>query len=251
MMVWDARASSRNRLPIPDERILLKADLHFPLSFLLLSLLLSFRGAYPVKRFSACLLPPIPQQSLLFLATHDSHDYRRFALLTLDFWQVEATTRRQRTKNEDEFDDGTQWSEINLTLQPFHYTNGQLTLRCTAQIPNIYSTMNEIQLGAGMREPVPERGKCIRILIIFTLFAILLWWILVVHTDFKLNRASHVIETIASYAGIVDATWLLKRQHDSPSLIIFGSVWFIICARARSCVMRSCVRLTQMRSNLG
>lgn len=76
---------------------------------------------------------------------------------TLNNMPVEATTRRQRTKNEDEFDDGTQWSEINLTLQPFHYTNGQLTLRCTAQIPNIYSTMNEIQLGAGMREPVPER----------------------------------------------------------------------------------------------
>ncbi|XP_015172614.1 PREDICTED: uncharacterized protein LOC107064439 [Polistes dominula] len=50
-----------------------------------------------------------------------------------------------------------QWIGLSLLLQPFHYINGQLNLRCTAQIPGIYSSMNEIQLGAGLREPVPER----------------------------------------------------------------------------------------------
>jgi hypothetical protein len=94
----------------------------------------------------------------LFLAILDPHD-PRFSL-TLDFLQVKATARRQRPKNDDddEIDDGMQWSEISLTLQPFHYSNGQLTLRCTAQIPNILSIMSEIQLGA-IREPVPERGE--------------------------------------------------------------------------------------------
>ncbi|XP_043504599.1 uncharacterized protein LOC122525737 [Polistes fuscatus] len=50
-----------------------------------------------------------------------------------------------------------QWIGLSLLLQPFHYINGQLNLRCTAQIPGIYSSMNEIQLGAGLSEPVPER----------------------------------------------------------------------------------------------
>ncbi|KAF7386138.1 hypothetical protein HZH68_013270 [Vespula germanica] len=51
-----------------------------------------------------------------------------------------------------------QWIALSLPLQPFHYSNGQLNLRCNAQIPGIYSSMNELQLGAGLREPVPERG---------------------------------------------------------------------------------------------
>ncbi|KAM0734730.1 hypothetical protein ACS0PU_011549 [Formica fusca] len=73
---------------------------------------------------------------------------------TLNNMPVEATARQQRTKDED----GAQWSEINLLLQPFHYTNGQLTLRCTAQIPDgIYLKTSELQLGTGLREPVPER----------------------------------------------------------------------------------------------
>ncbi|CAL1686787.1 unnamed protein product [Lasius platythorax] len=72
---------------------------------------------------------------------------------TLNNMPVEATARQQRTRDED----GAQWGEISLSLQPFHYANGQLNLRCTAQIPGIYSTMSELQLGAGMREPVPER----------------------------------------------------------------------------------------------
>ncbi|XP_012230893.1 platelet endothelial cell adhesion molecule-like [Linepithema humile] len=72
---------------------------------------------------------------------------------TLNNIPVEATARQLRAKDED----GAQWSEMSLTLQPFHYTNGQLNLRCTAQIPGIYSTTSELQLGTGIREPVPER----------------------------------------------------------------------------------------------
>lgn len=68
---------------------------------------------------------------------------------------MEATAKYQKTKD----DENAQWSEVSLTLQPFHYTNGQLNLRCTAQIPGIYSAVSELQLGAGIREPVPERGE--------------------------------------------------------------------------------------------
>ncbi|XP_015431187.1 PREDICTED: uncharacterized protein LOC107187576 [Dufourea novaeangliae] len=50
-----------------------------------------------------------------------------------------------------------QWIEIRVNLQPFYYSNGQLNLRCSAQIPGIYSAISEVQLGAGLREPVPER----------------------------------------------------------------------------------------------
>ncbi|XP_012527715.1 uncharacterized protein LOC105831833 isoform X1 [Monomorium pharaonis] len=73
---------------------------------------------------------------------------------TLNSMPVEATARQQRTKD-DEW--GMQWSEISLTLRPFHYTNGRLNLRCTAQIPGIYSRQSELHLLSGMREPVPER----------------------------------------------------------------------------------------------
>ncbi|XP_043270696.1 uncharacterized protein [Venturia canescens] len=50
-----------------------------------------------------------------------------------------------------------QWNELELTLQPFHYVNGQLNLRCIVEIPKIYNATSELQLGAGLREPVPER----------------------------------------------------------------------------------------------
>ncbi|XP_032666573.1 platelet endothelial cell adhesion molecule-like [Odontomachus brunneus] len=72
---------------------------------------------------------------------------------TLNNMPVESNTRHHQTKDED----GVQLSEISLALQPFHYANGQLNLRCTAQIPGIYSAVSELQLGAGIREPVPER----------------------------------------------------------------------------------------------
>ncbi|XP_017882284.1 uncharacterized protein LOC108626223 [Ceratina calcarata] len=50
-----------------------------------------------------------------------------------------------------------QWIEISVNLQPSHYSNGQLNLRCSAQIRGIYSAISEVQLGTGLREPVPER----------------------------------------------------------------------------------------------
>ncbi|KAL0134241.1 hypothetical protein PUN28_001200 [Cardiocondyla obscurior] len=66
---------------------------------------------------------------------------------------VQATARQQRTKD----DEGMQWSEISLTLHPYHYANGRLNLRCIAHIPGIYTRQSELQLLSGMREPVPER----------------------------------------------------------------------------------------------
>lgn len=94
---------------------------------------------------------------LLALANLFSRDVHTFSDdgLTLDLSQVEATARQQRTKD----DEGTQWSEISLTLQPFHYSNGRLNLRCIAQIPGIYTGQSELHLLSGMREPVPERGN--------------------------------------------------------------------------------------------
>ncbi|KAI4498999.1 hypothetical protein M0802_005865 [Mischocyttarus mexicanus] len=111
----------------------------------------------------------------------------------LDFPQVAATSTNQEEEEEDEPEqqkqgeqhtkDGIavssseqqhryqqqQWIGLTILLQPFHYINGQLNLRCTAQIPGIYSSMNEIQLGAGLREPVPERGTHILSIFSFTL----------------------------------------------------------------------------------
>ncbi|XP_070513950.1 platelet endothelial cell adhesion molecule isoform X3 [Cardiocondyla obscurior] len=72
---------------------------------------------------------------------------------TLNSMPVQATARQQRTKD----DEGMQWSEISLTLHPYHYANGRLNLRCIAHIPGIYTRQSELQLLSGMREPVPER----------------------------------------------------------------------------------------------
>lgn len=52
-----------------------------------------------------------------------------------------------------------QWIEITVNLQSFHFKDGQLNLRCSAQILGIYSAINEVQLAGGLREPVPERGN--------------------------------------------------------------------------------------------
>lgn len=91
---------------------------------------------------------------------------------TINNTPVEPTTRSQeeheqqkrehRTEgagifSEQNYQHQQQWISLSLPLKPFHYVNGQLNLRCTAQIPGIYSSMSEIQLGAGLREPVPER----------------------------------------------------------------------------------------------
>ncbi|KAK2583270.1 hypothetical protein KPH14_009280 [Odynerus spinipes] len=81
---------------------------------------------------------------------------------TLNNMPVEPTARsqeehEQQKRNQSYHHQQQQWISLSLPLQPFHYVNGQLNLRCTAQIPGIYSSMSEIQLGAGLREPVPER----------------------------------------------------------------------------------------------
>ena len=63
---------------------------------------------------------------------------------------------RQGTYNSDE---SRQWIEVSLKIRANHYVNGQLTLRCVAEIGDIYSEYSEVQLATGLREPVPERGK--------------------------------------------------------------------------------------------
>lgn len=53
-----------------------------------------------------------------------------------------------------------QLGELNIVIKQSHYVNGQLNLRCIAQIPGIYRNISEISyLDTGLREPVPERGK--------------------------------------------------------------------------------------------
>jgi len=119
--------------------ISLKADFHF---FYFFSILFSFSSV------------PLPH-SLVFASPFSRNVHTFFDDgLTLDLLQLESTTQQQ-TKD----DEGLQWSEISLTLQPFHYTNGRLNLRCTAQIPGIYSVQSEVHLLTSMREPVPERGN--------------------------------------------------------------------------------------------
>ena len=49
--------------------------------------------------------------------------------------------------------------ELNLVLQAYHFSNGQLHLRCIAQIPGIYNDTADAHVGPGSREPVPERGE--------------------------------------------------------------------------------------------
>lgn len=56
---------------------------------------------------------------------------------------------------------------LKLQLQSSHFhgsppsTTGGLTLRCIAEIPNLYYLeSSELELGAQQRDPVPARGKC-------------------------------------------------------------------------------------------
>lgn len=56
---------------------------------------------------------------------------------------------------------------LKLQLQSSHFhgsppsTTGGLTLRCIAEIPNLYYLeSSELELGAQPRDPVPARGKC-------------------------------------------------------------------------------------------
>ncbi|OXU24701.1 hypothetical protein TSAR_002545 [Trichomalopsis sarcophagae] len=64
--------------------------------------------------------------------------------------------QQQQQQHRDE-EDERQWTELSLHLQPFHYSHGQLNLRCTAKIPGVYEQSSEVQLGSSLREPVPER----------------------------------------------------------------------------------------------
>lgn len=42
---------------------------------------------------------------------------------------------------------------------PSHYLNGQLTLRCTAEVGSLYAESAEAPLWSTRKEPIPERGK--------------------------------------------------------------------------------------------
>lgn len=44
-------------------------------------------------------------------------------------------------------------------ILPSHYQNGQLTLRCTAEVGALYAESAEAPLWATRKEPIPERGK--------------------------------------------------------------------------------------------
>ncbi|XP_033215336.1 uncharacterized protein LOC117171815 isoform X2 [Belonocnema kinseyi] len=61
---------------------------------------------------------------------------------------------RKGTYNGDE---SRQWIEVSLKIRTTHYVDGQLTLRCVAEIADIYKEYSEVQLGIGLRDPVPER----------------------------------------------------------------------------------------------
>ncbi|KAK1134558.1 hypothetical protein K0M31_007340 [Melipona bicolor] len=74
--------------------------------------------------------------------------------------QQQRRDRNDATSPHTDQTENLQSIEIMVTLQPFHFSNGQLNLRCSAQILGIYSAISEVQLGAGLREPVPERDMC-------------------------------------------------------------------------------------------
>lgn len=60
---------------------------------------------------------------------------------------------------------------LKLQLQSSHFhgsppsTTGGLTLRCIAEIPNLYYLeSSEVELGAPQRDPIPARGKCVHVI---------------------------------------------------------------------------------------
>ncbi|KAG4067102.1 hypothetical protein HA402_000093 [Bradysia odoriphaga] len=57
--------------------------------------------------------------------------------------------------------DNLQWASKDLSIQilPSHYQNGQLTLRCTAEVGSLYAESAEAPLWSTRKEPIPERGK--------------------------------------------------------------------------------------------
>ncbi|XP_043511821.1 uncharacterized protein LOC122529602 [Frieseomelitta varia] len=69
----------------------------------------------------------------------------------------EQLYRNDATSPHTDQTENLQWIQIKIILQPFHFVNDQLNLRCSAQILGIYSAISEVQLIAGLSEPVPER----------------------------------------------------------------------------------------------
>lgn len=57
------------------------------------------------------------------------------------------------------FESGPQWRELVLNLQPFHYQNGQINLRCNAEIPDIFYKVGELQLSSDLGEPQAKKGN--------------------------------------------------------------------------------------------
>lgn len=64
---------------------------------------------------------------------------------------------------------------FRLQLQSLHFggpvpsPGNSLTLRCTAHIGNLYQEYSEIELGVPQRDPIPARGKCFYIILLFFL----------------------------------------------------------------------------------
>lgn len=68
---------------------------------------------------------------------------------------------------------------FNTVLQPSHFNgilqnsvNNALTIRCTAEISNLYQQSSDLELGTPQRDPIPARGeifsyKCNRLNLIF------------------------------------------------------------------------------------
>jgi hypothetical protein len=50
-------------------------------------------------------------------------------------------------------------SPLNLQILPSHYLNGQLILRCTAEVGTYYADFTEAPLETTRKEPIPERGE--------------------------------------------------------------------------------------------
>ena len=48
-----------------------------------------------------------------------------------------------------------------LQILPSHYHNGQLVLRCTAEVGALYAESTEAHLETTRKEPIPERGLII------------------------------------------------------------------------------------------
>lgn len=49
---------------------------------------------------------------------------------------------------------------FKFKILPYHYVNGQLVLRCSAEVGSYYADFTEAPLETTRKEPIPERGKC-------------------------------------------------------------------------------------------